>query len=95
MLTLTPDAAHAIKTLLEAEQLPETGGMRIALVPVSESEHELAIILVGACGVHEEEVREHGARVFLDPAVADELADKSLDAVIEADTVRFAFVDAA
>jgi len=95
MLTLTPEAAHAIKTLLEAEQLPETGGMRVWKLPEPVGDDDLGFLLVGHCGIHEEEVRAHGARVFLDPAVVDVLADKALDAVIEADTVRFAFVDAA
>lgn len=91
--TVTQAAGEAIRSLLESEQLPETGGMRIALAPDGQDEPELDLRLVPGGGVDDEEIRAHGARVFLDPGVVDALAGKVLDAEPHGDHVHFAFVE--
>jgi Fe-S cluster assembly iron-binding protein IscA len=90
---ITQAAADAIKSLLEAEQLPETGGLRLALVPGRESEDEIGMKLVPGGGIDDEEIREHGARVFLDPNVVDALGEQLLDAEPHGDHVHFTFVE--
>jgi iron-sulfur cluster assembly protein len=90
---ITKTAAEAIRSLLEAEQLPETGGMRLTLVPGREGENELGMKLVPGGGIDDEEIRAHGARVFLDANVVEALGDQVLDAEPHGDHVHFTFVE--
>jgi iron-sulfur cluster assembly protein len=92
-LTLTEAAAEAIRSLLENENLPETGGMRLALVPGRDGEEEIGMRLVPGGDIDDEEIRQHGARVFLDPNVVEALGDQVLDAEPHGDHVHFTFVD--
>lgn len=92
-LGLTEAAAAAIRALLEAEQLPETGGLRFALVPGREGEPEIGMKLVPGGGIDDEEVRAHGARVFLAPEVMEAVGNQVLDAEPHGDHVHFTFVE--
>ena len=89
---ITQAAADAIRSLLEAEQLPETGGMRLTLVPGRDGQ-EIGMKLVPGGGIDDDEVRENGARIFLDPTVVEALGDQVLDAEPHGDHVHFSFVE--
>jgi Fe-S cluster assembly iron-binding protein IscA len=94
-LSMTKAAADAIRALLEAEHLPETGGMHLTMVPGREGgEPELGMKLVPGGGIDDEEIREHGARVFLDLSVVEALDGQVLDAEPHGDHVHFTFGDA-
>jgi Fe-S cluster assembly iron-binding protein IscA len=78
MLTLTPNAATAIRALVEASDLPdEAAGLRIADDPT----HEALTLSIAAVPAEDDKVLDDaGARVFLAPEAANLLDDKTLDA---------------
>ena len=79
MLTLTPNAATAIRALVEASDLPdEMAGLRIANEP--DQEAALSLSLAALPAEDDQVVDESGARVFLAPQAAMLLDDKALDA---------------
>ena len=79
MLTLTPNAASAIRALVDASELPdEAAGLRIADDPAQASSLTLSLAAVPA--EDDKVLDESGARVFLAPQAAALLEDKTLDA---------------
>ncbi|GAA1943168.1 Fe-S cluster assembly protein HesB [Microbacterium aquimaris] len=89
MLTLTENAATAVKTIIA--QLPEAdqGGVRIRDTGSQESGFELAVASAPETG--DQVVEDHGARVFLDDGANTALDDRVLDAEMNQDgSVRFA-----
>jgi Fe-S cluster assembly iron-binding protein IscA len=94
MLTVTDDAATAIRTLAAQNDLPAQTGVRIS--PTTGESGATALGLSVAEGpLPEDEVIEvQGARVFVDSAVAADLEDKALDAqVTEQGQVQFMLAD--
>jgi iron-sulfur cluster assembly protein len=80
MLTLTPNAATAIRALVEASDLPDdAAGLRIANDP-AQAETSLTLSLAAVPAEDDQVVDESGARVFLAPQAATLLDDKALDA---------------
>jgi iron-sulfur cluster assembly protein len=78
MLTLTPDAASAVRAIVEASELPsEAGGLRIAK---DTTEQALTLSLAAVPAQDDKVVDADGARVFLDEPAAQLLDDKVLDA---------------
>lgn len=85
MLTLTENAATAIRTLVEGAQAPEDAGLRISDAPGGP---ELELAITGGPAPADQVVEAtdhegHGARVFLDDQAATVLADKTLDAAAD------------
>lgn len=80
MLTLTDSAVSAIRDLTSQPQLPEQTGLRIMAQGDGAPSLELALTEGPAAG--DQVVEEGGARVFVEPAAAAVLADKSLDAEV-------------
>ena len=77
MLTLTPNARHAVEDIAERAGLPETGGVRIAETSTPGS-FELSLVAEPVDG---DDVIETGsARVYVEPTTAEVLADQQLDA---------------
>lgn len=96
MLTITTDAADAIRAIVSSPELPETAGVRIAPATQSADTGGAALVLelASAPGAEDEVIDEEGAQVFLDPATADALSDKLLDAEIDSGgQFRFAVVE--
>jgi len=94
MLTLTPNASDAIRQL--TEQLPtedQTAGMRIAPSEAPDGEGALELSLVEAPEQADETVRDAGATVYLEPAAAQLLDDKVLDAEVGDEGVAFQVLD--
>ena len=89
VLTLTPNAADAIKDLVGTSDAPEGTGLRIASQPVGESEASLELALTEGPMSGDEVLEEQGVNVFLEAQAAAFLTDKILDAEIEGEAVRF------
>ena len=78
MLTITPDAATAVRAIVEASEVPsEAGGLRISK---DAGEQALALSLAAVPAEDDKVVDADGARVFLDEQAAQLLDDKVLDA---------------
>ena len=93
MLALTHDAAAVIRSIVEQADVPEEGGLRITAEPLDEQQAALELSVVEEPEALDEVVEQEGAHVFLEPVVAEALADKVLDAEVEAGGVRFTIHD--
>ncbi|HEY3946683.1 MAG TPA: HesB/YadR/YfhF-family protein [Solirubrobacteraceae bacterium] len=98
MLTLTPDATQAIDQLLEAPEIPEGAGIRIASSAAASdsgapSPGDLKLTVAEEPETSDEVIDQAGARVFLEQTVAEFLDDKLLDADIVDEGVRFKLGD--
>jgi iron-sulfur cluster assembly protein len=93
MLTITPSAATAIKTILDSANVPGDGGIRIAVAQQNGSQARLELSLSEAPLAGDEVLEEGGANVFLDEMAAIALDDKSLDAQIEGDEISFGILE--
>ncbi|GAA4508750.1 MULTISPECIES: iron-sulfur cluster biosynthesis family protein [Nonomuraea] len=78
MLTLTANAAQAIRNLTAGAPEPAQGGIRIA--SSDDDASSLTLSLATAPEPADAVVESEGARVYLDPVAATVLDDKSLDA---------------
>lgn len=78
MLTLTANAAQAIRDLTSAAPEPAQTGIRIS--SQGEGASSLTLSLATSPEPADEVVETEGARVYLDPVAATVLEDKSLDA---------------
>ncbi|HVV57810.1 MAG TPA: hypothetical protein VHC45_05565 [Gaiellaceae bacterium] len=93
MLALTDSAVEAVKDIVSsAEEIAETGGLRVVAeqAPAGAS---LRLSVAASPAEEDEVVEEQGARVFLEPAAAELLGDKVLDASVEQDQVAFTILD--
>jgi Fe-S cluster assembly iron-binding protein IscA len=78
VLTLTANAAQAIRDLTAAAPEPTQSGIRIS--SQGEGANALTLSLATAPEPADEVVEAEGARVYLDQVAATVLDDKSLDA---------------
>jgi iron-sulfur cluster assembly protein len=92
MLTLTPNADAAISRIVDASPLPNGSGLRIAQSPGHDD--ALSLTLVEQPELGDREIEESSVPVYVEPAVADALSDRALDAEIdpEGETVSFMLV---
>jgi iron-sulfur cluster assembly protein len=89
VLTLTDNAATQIRQLIDQPEVPTDGGVRIA----SNADGALTLALAGAPVDGDAVVENDGARVFVEEHAGEVLADKALDAGLDAEgTVQFAIV---
>jgi len=91
MLTVTDNAAAAIRSLTTQPDVPEGAGLRIATDAAAG-----ALQLSVSAEPHEGDqvVNESGARLFLDSEAAMLLDDKALDATVdEQGSVQFALAE--
>jgi iron-sulfur cluster assembly protein len=91
MLALTPAAVEAIRTMIDDGDPGPNGGLRIS--GSNEGDGELEFDLAAAPTAGDEVMREGGAAVFLDPAAAEALAEKTLDVHAHGDHVHFSLED--
>jgi iron-sulfur cluster assembly protein len=94
MLTITDDAATAVRQISADSGLEPDPGLRISVGPPSPEGAALEIGLAAAAEPRDETVEEGGARVYLDEMVAPALDDKILDAELHGDHVHFTLRDA-
>lgn len=78
MLTLTDDAATAVKSIVERSADATTAGLRIH--GTADPAEGFALTVAGAPEAADAVVDQEGARVFLDAGAAEALEDQVLDA---------------
>jgi Fe-S cluster assembly iron-binding protein IscA len=89
MLTLTENAATAVKTIVERGADADTGGLRIH--GAEDPSAGFALSVAGGPESNDAVVDEAGARVFLDAGAAAALDDQVLDAQVDQEgAVHFA-----
>jgi Fe-S cluster assembly iron-binding protein IscA len=91
MLALTDQAKKVIKGIVE-EVGPE-GGLRITAAGEGNGDTALDFDVAPAPGPGDKIVEEDGAKVFLDEAAAQVLADKTLDVHEHGDHFHFSLED--
>ena len=92
MLTLTPNAVTAIRSLTSQQELPEQTGLRI--MSQDEGSTSFALALTEGPAAGDQVVEEGGARVFVESGAAVVLEDKALDAqVTEQGDVAFSLAE--
>lgn len=91
MVTLTDNAAEAIRNLTDQPTVPAGAGLRIATDPTAGS---LSLSLVATPMEGDQVVDSSGARLFVDPDAAQLLDDKALDATVDSNgAVQFAVAE--
>jgi iron-sulfur cluster assembly protein len=93
MLTITTNAAEAIRTIIEATDVPDEGGIRIAIAQQNGAQASLELAISPAPLEGDEVLDVQGAHVFLDEMAMVALDDKSLDAQIEGDEISFGILE--
>jgi Fe-S cluster assembly iron-binding protein IscA len=88
MLAITADAAIAIRGIVEASDMPESSGLRIAAEPTEEGQ-ALHLSIVPEPELADEVGSGEGAQVFLEPLAAGVLDDQVLDADISPEQISF------
>ena len=91
MLALTEQAKEVIKGIVE-EVGPE-GGLRITASGEGNGDTALECDLAPAPDEGDKVIEADGAKVFLDPAAAEVLADKTLDVHEHGDHFHFSLED--
>jgi len=94
-IMLTPDAAEAIKGLVET---PGAEGLRISSMATQSPDTQgpgLEVALSGGPQPQDAVIETEGARLFLAPEAVQVMDDKILDADVEGGEVRFALLEQA
>jgi Fe-S cluster assembly iron-binding protein IscA len=93
MLTITSNAADAIRAIIESTNVPDDGGIRISVARQNGSQATLELALSPAPMEGDSVLEANGAHVFLDETASLALDDKSLDAEMEGGEISFGIVD--
>lgn len=93
MLTLTTGAVAAIREITQQPGLPDDTGIRIAATAPSNGSPAFEIGVAAQPEPTDDVVESDGARVFLDPEASVAFEDKSLDADVDQDQIRFRIED--
>jgi iron-sulfur cluster assembly protein len=93
MLTITTNAAEAIRAIVESTDVPDQGGIRISIAQQNGSQAALELSVSPAPMEGDQILEEEGAHVFLDEMAAVALDDKALDATIEGEEIAFGIVE--
>jgi Fe-S cluster assembly iron-binding protein IscA len=89
VLALTPDAATAIRAILDASPLDDDAGLRISPVSQQDGQSGLELAVVEAPDVTDEVLTDQGIQVFLAPPLAEHLDDRLLHARVEEGRIAF------
>ncbi len=94
MLTMTPDAAEAIRLLVDQPEAPEGAGLKLAPGVAEPGEPApITLSLTEGPTPSDQVVEEQGARLFIDQELAPVLEDKVLDASVEGGQVAFTLIE--
>jgi len=93
MLTMTPNAAEAVRALAAGDAVEPSRGIRISAGTATMNGAPLEVALVDGPEAADQTIDDSGARLFVSPEVAPFLDDKVLDAEVDAGQVRFAISD--
>jgi Fe-S cluster assembly iron-binding protein IscA len=94
LLSLTDNAAEAVRHLAAVSGLEPEPGVRISPGQPTETGTPLEISLAAGPEASDQTVEEGGATVYVEDDVAEFLDDKVLDATVDAGQVRFRIQDA-
>jgi Fe-S cluster assembly iron-binding protein IscA len=90
MLTITPRASDAIRVILDSDAVPDGAVLRISAPGEgSPAGTSLAIEVVESAPDEDQRVQGDDVEVAVEPAAAEVLDDKELDAVVANDQVNF------
>ncbi|MDO8213506.1 HesB/YadR/YfhF-family protein [Conexibacter sp. CPCC 206217] len=89
MLTITENAAEAIRGICAAPEIPDGAGIRIATQPGAQQPGALEVTVAEVPADSDHVLDEAGARVFVEDTAAQILDDKMLDAQIDGQRVGF------
>jgi iron-sulfur cluster assembly protein len=93
MLTITDNAAEAVRQISAGSGLEPEPGLRISAGRPTEQGTPLELSLAAEPLPTDQTVEEGGAHVYLEEPVAEALDDKILDVEVEGEQVRFAIRD--
>jgi iron-sulfur cluster assembly protein len=93
MLTITSNAAEAIRAIVDGTDVPEEGGIRISLARQNGAQASLELAISPAPMEGDAVLDADGAHVFLDELAVVALDDKSLDAQMEGGEISFGIVE--
>jgi iron-sulfur cluster assembly protein len=93
MLTITSNAAEAIRAILQSTDVPDEGGIRISIARQNGSQASLELALSPAPMEGDDVLELNGAHVFLDEMASVALDDKALDAEMEGGEISFGIVE--
>lgn len=93
MLTITSNAAEAIRAIVESTDVPDDGGIRISIARQNGSEASLELALSPAPMEGDDVLELNGAHVFLDEMASVALDDKALDADMEGGEISFGILE--
>jgi iron-sulfur cluster assembly protein len=93
MLTITSNAAEAIRAIIQSTDVPDDGGIRISIARQNGSQASLELALSPAPMEGDDVLELNGAHVFLDEMASVALDDKSLDAEMEGGEISFGIVE--
>jgi iron-sulfur cluster assembly protein len=93
MLTITSNAAEAIRAIVQSTDVPDEGGIRISIARQNGSQASLELALSPAPMEGDDVLELNGAHVFLDEMASVALDDKSLDAEMEGGEISFGIVE--
>ena len=85
MLTITPQASEAIRAVLASPHIPDGSVLRISPEP----ESGLVVSVTDAPQPDDQIVEGNEVEICVEPAAAQMLEDKELDATVEAEQVSF------
>jgi len=95
MLTVTPTAEEAVRRIVASAPVDDdTGGLRISPGEPTPDGVPLELTIVDVPDDGDQDAGAPDAHVYVDPAAAEALDDKMLDAQLEGDQVGFALLDA-
>jgi iron-sulfur cluster assembly protein len=85
MMTITPQASEAIRGILESENVPDGAVLRIS----SQPEAGLAVSVTGSAPPDDQVIQGEEVEICVEPAAAEALDDKELDASVSDGEVSF------
>jgi Fe-S cluster assembly iron-binding protein IscA len=93
MLTITSNAAEAIRAIVQSTDVPDEGGIRISIARQNGSQASLELALSPAPIEGDDVLELNGAHVFLDEMASVALDDKALDADVQGGEISFGIVE--
>jgi Fe-S cluster assembly iron-binding protein IscA len=91
VLTITPTAAQAVESILSQPEMPDNAGLRIAAEPITDdtgTPRTDVVLNVVSEPEPDDEVIDAGP-VYVEPATAELLDEKVLDAELSENQVKF------
>lgn len=93
MLTISPDAAQAIKQIVDSSGVGEDGGLRLSVQPIDEQSANLELSVTDSPAEGDSRIEQQGANVYVDPVAAQFLDDKILGATEGEQGLAFSIVE--